>query len=242
MGHWGFILSEAGKTKRLVPGLGLGTDLLQRELVGPPHVCLGEPPHPVDVVLAEAGLYLAHRGQLLLGHLEPVGPRRPDLQLEQDRGVLWTFINLISRPAAASLLNHRKLNKISWKGKTFPDWAPLAFCSVITQLGIISFNFYEFRFTHESSEHEDDADDDESLDCCQPVSFGDLAGDAVEDVDEAEEDGDEDSHAAGDALGRHEEADPGDDDEHAGGEVVGDDVERHLASQRQLESRHGVIA
>ena len=107
---------------------------------------------------------------------------------------------------------------------------------------LVIYNFYEFIFTHESSEHEDDADDDESLDCCQPVSFGDLAGDAVEDVDEAEEDGDEDGHAAGDALGRHEEADPGDDDEHAGGEVVGDDVERHLASQRQLESRHGVIA
>ena len=103
---------------------------------------------------------------------------------------------------------------------------------------LVIYNFYEFIFTHESSEHEDDADDDESLDCCQPVSFGDLAGDAVEDVDEAEEDGDEDSHAAGDALGRHEEADPGHADEHHGGEVVGDDVVRHLAPQRHLEPSH----
>ena len=92
-------------------------------------------------------------------------------------------------------------------------------------------NFYEFIFTHESSEHEDDADYDESLDCCQPVSFGDLAGDAVEDVDETEEDSDEDGHSAGDTLRRDEKTDPGDDDEHAGWEVVGDDVKCHLTME-----------
>ena len=96
--------------------------------------------------------------------------------------------------------------------------------------------------THESTKDKYNADDDESLNGRESVSLGDLVGDAVEDVDEAEEDGDEDRHPAGDTLGRHEEADPGHDDEHAGGEVVGDDVEGHLASQCQLKSSYRIIS
>ena len=60
--------------------------------------------------------------------------------------------------------------------------------------------------------------------------------DGVEDVDEDEEDGDEETHPARDALGVDKEADPADDDEEAGGEVEGDDVEADFPGQHQLEA------
>ena len=60
--------------------------------------------------------------------------------------------------------------------------------------------------------------------------------DGVEDVDEYEEDGDEETHPARDALGVDKEADPADDDEEAGGEVEGDDVEADFPGQHQLEA------
>ena len=95
--------------------------------------------------------------------------------------------------------------------------------------------------TYQGSEHKNNADDHEGLYGSEPVRPGDVAGDAVEDIDEDEEDCDEDGHPPGDALRGHEEADPGHDDEHPGGEVVGDDVEGHLACELQFEPRHGVI-
>ena len=42
-----------------------------------------------------------------------------------------------------------------------------------------------------------------------------VGSDGVEDVDEHEEESDEESHAAGDHVGRHNETDPGDDNEQA---------------------------
>ena len=60
--------------------------------------------------------------------------------------------------------------------------------------------------------------------------------DGVEDVDEDEEDGDEETHPAGDALGVDKEADPADHDEEAGREVEGDDVEADFPGQHQLEA------
>ena len=58
-----------------------------------------------------------------------------------------------------------------------------------------------------------------------------VGGDSVEDVDEDEEEGDEERHAAGDDVRGDEEGDPGDHDEEAGGEVVGDDVGGEVALQ-----------
>ena len=70
-----------------------------------------------------------------------------------------------------------------------------------------------------------------------PVFYlGWVSLDGVEDVDEDEEDGDEETHPARDALGVDEEADPADDDEEAGGEVEGDDVEAGFPGQHQLEA------
>ncbi len=43
--------------------------------------------------------------------------------------------------------------------------------------------------------------------------LGSVCCDAVEDVDQDEEEGDEERHPAGDHVGRHDEADPGDDNE-----------------------------
>ena len=85
--------------------------------------------------------------------------------------------------------------------------------------------------THQCSEYKNNADDDEGLNGCETISFGNLVGDAVEDVDEAEEDSDEDGHPARDTLGWDEEADPGDDDEHPGWEVISDDVKCHLTME-----------
>ena len=66
--------------------------------------------------------------------------------------------------------------------------------------------------------------------------LGRVSLDGVEDVDEDEEDGDEQAHPAGDALGVDEEADPADHHEQAGGEVEGDDVETHFPGKHQLEA------
>ena len=82
--------------------------------------------------------------------------------------------------------------------------------------------------THQSTEHEHDANDDERLDGGEPIRLGDIVSDAVKDVDQTEEDRDKNCHPARDALGRDKEGDPGDYDEHAGGEVVCDNVESHL--------------
>ena len=96
--------------------------------------------------------------------------------------------------------------------------------------------------TYQGSEHKYYADDHKGLDGSESVRPGDVAGDAVKDVDEDEEDCDEDGHPPGDTLRGHEEADPGHDDEHPGGEIIGDDVVRHLPSQRYLETRNRVIS
>lgn len=95
--------------------------------------------------------------------------------------------------------------------------------------------------TYQGSEHENNADDHEGLNGRESIRPGDVAGDAVENIDKDKEDCDQDSHPPGDTLRGHEEADPGHDDEHPGGEVVGDDVERHLTCELQFEPRHGVI-
>ena len=55
----------SGKTKHVIVHLTLA-NLVQRELVGPLHVGLGEPTRPVDVVSFERGLYLSHCAQLVL--------------------------------------------------------------------------------------------------------------------------------------------------------------------------------
>ena len=96
--------------------------------------------------------------------------------------------------------------------------------------------------TYQGSEHKNNADDHEGLDGSEPVRPGDVAGDAVEDIDEDEEDCDEDGHPPGDALRGHEEADPGHDDEHPGGEVVGNDVVSHLSPKLHLKTRDRVIS
>ena len=87
------------------------------------------------------------------------------------------------------------------------------------------------RLTHQCSKYKNNADDDEGLNGCETISFGNLVGDAVEDVDEAEEDGDEDGHSARNTLGGDEETDPGDDDEHPSWEVIGDDIKCHLTME-----------
>ena len=103
------------------------------------------------------------------------------------------------------------------------------------------------------------------------TNLGDVACDAVEDVDEDEEDSDKDGHPAWHALGWHQKAeernlskqhfwhtmtqetkgtnvllprspDPRDYDEHASREVVGDDVVRHLPLQDQLEPSDRVVS
>ena len=85
---------------------------------------------------------------------------------------------------------------------------------------------YKLVHTNKSSKYEYDAHDDERLNGRQSISPGDIAGDAVEYVDEDEEDCDEDRHPARDTLGGNEEADPADNDEHSSWEVVSDDVVR----------------
>ena len=70
-----------------------------------------------------------------------------------------------------------------------------------------------------------------------PVFYlGWVSLDGVEDVDEDEEDGDEETHPARDALGVDKEADPADHDKEAGREVEGDDVEADFPGQHQLEA------
>ena len=96
--------------------------------------------------------------------------------------------------------------------------------------------------TNQGPEHKYDADDDKRLYGSEAVRPGDVAGDAVKDVDEDKEHCNEDGHPPWHALRGHEEADPGHDDKHAGREVVGDDVVRHLAPQRHLETRHRIVA
>ena len=68
--------------------------------------------------------------------------------------------------------------------------------------------------TYEGPEDEYDTNDDEGLYCREPVGPRYVAGDAVEDVDEDKEDGDEDGHSARDTLRGNEEADPADNDKH----------------------------
>ena len=55
----------SGKTKHVIVHLTLA-HLVQRELVGPLHVSLGEPTRTVDVISFERSLYLPHCAQLVL--------------------------------------------------------------------------------------------------------------------------------------------------------------------------------
>ena len=83
-------------------------------------------------------------------------------------------------------------------------------------------------FTYKSTKNKNNADYDERFNSRQSISFGNVAGDAVENVDEDEKDSDEDGHPARDTLWGNEEADPGHNDEHPSRKVVGDDVVGHF--------------
>lgn len=96
--------------------------------------------------------------------------------------------------------------------------------------------------TYQGSENKNDADDHEGLNGSEPIRPGDVAGDAVENIDKDKEDCDQDSHPPGDTLRGHKEADPGHDDEHPGWEVVGDDVVSHLPPKLHLKPRDRVIS
>ena len=102
-----------------------------------------------------------------------------------------------------------------------------------------------------------------------PSAFGVLVGDAVEDVDEHQEQGDEERHPTRDDIRRHDEAYPGYDDEQAWSrrmgrevirvmeittaepesevgltrrQIVGDDVVRNVSVHHHFEPRDGVVA
>ena len=107
---------------------------------------------------------------------------------------------------------------------------------------LLPLHLHYLWLTHQCSKYKNNADNDEGLNGCETISFRNLVGDAVEDVDQAEEDGDEDGHSARDTLRGNEEADPANNDKHSSREVVGDDVVRHLAPQRHLETRHRIVA
>ena len=49
-------------------------------------------------------------------------------------------------------------------------------------------------FTHQSSEHKKDTDDDESFDCSQSFCLWNISGDGVENVDQNQKDRDQQGH------------------------------------------------
>ena len=83
--------------------------------------------------------------------------------------------------------------------------------------------------TYQSTKYKNDTDYDERFNCSESISFGDVAGDAVEYVNKDKEDSDKDSHPARDTFRRNQEADPRDDDEHSSRKIVGYDIVRHFA-------------
>ena len=95
---------------------------------------------------------------------------------------------------------------------------------------------------HQGPEHEEDADDQVEVDGVESGRDGRPLADAVEDVDQDEEEGDEKRHPAGHDLRLDEEGHPRDDDEHAGGQVDLDEVLHLHADQLDLEAAGGVSA
>ena len=83
---------------------------------------------------------------------------------------------------------------------------------------------YNIVPTNKSPKHEYDTNDDEGLYRCEAVGPRNVAGDAVEDVDQNKEDSDEDGHSTGNTLRGNEEADPAHNDKHPSWEVVSNDV------------------
>ena len=88
--------------------------------------------------------------------------------------------------------------------------------------------YFLSKITNQGPEDKQDAGDDVGLDRCEPLCLGDVGGDGVEDVDEDEEHGDEESHPARHILRGDEEADPGHQHEHGGGQVPRDQVVGYL--------------
>ena len=100
--------------------------------------------------------------------------------------------------------------------------------------------YFLSKITNQGPEDKQDAGDDVGLDRCEPLCLGDVGGDGVEDVDEDEEHGDEESHAAGHILRGDEEADPGHQHEHGGGQVPRDQVGGNLPPQHHLKPGHRI--
>ena len=72
-----------------------------------------------------------------------------------------------------------------------------------------------YSIDHESPEDKENAGQHPNLDSSEALSLGGVSVDIVEDVDEDEEEGDEQRHAARDDVGWDEEGDPGDQDKEA---------------------------
>ena len=100
--------------------------------------------------------------------------------------------------------------------------------------------YFLSKITNQGAEDKQDAGDDVCLDGCESLGLGDVGGDGVEDVDEDEEHGDEESHPAGHILRGDEEADPGHQHEHGRGQVPRDQVVGDLPPQHHLKPGHRI--